>query len=238
MIQKLLKQKTVVEQLMEEIKSLIASGEYGVNDRIPPENELAERFGVSRPSVREAIKVFNYLGVLNSQSGKGTYVAERANISTEALTWALLLGSDELGDLLELREVMERRATKQLAKKYAKDPHNISETIQTLEQQIEIMKIAIKEGSKGDLQQADFDFHLAVIGGGDNSLFKAIYSTLQSFMLEEIHRTHQEAESSTTIVKEHQAILDGIKTGDSKKALKAFMAHMEAKCFKSFRKKD
>ena len=66
MIKKKIKQKTIVEQVMEEIKNLIASGQYKVDDKIPSEAELCEMFGVSRPTIREAIKVFNYLGVLEA----------------------------------------------------------------------------------------------------------------------------------------------------------------------------
>ena len=83
---KKVKQKTVVDQVMDQIKELIASGEYKPGDKIPTEMELAKDFGLGRSSIREAIKIFNYLGVLESRAAIGTIVRERSQISTEALT--------------------------------------------------------------------------------------------------------------------------------------------------------
>jgi len=235
MVQKTFKQKTVVEQVMEEIKSLIASGQYKVNDQIPPEMELAERFGVSRPTIREAVKVFNYLGVLNSKTGKGTYVSDRASISTEALTWALLLGTNELVDLIELREIIETKSLTNLVKLYINmDPEAVS-LVNNLELMIKQMKEAIAQGSKEELNHTDFDFHLTIIKAGHNAVFVAIYETLQAFMLEEMHKTHEEAENPYSILDEHQHILDGIKSKDLKKALDAFNKHMSSRCFDKIR---
>lgn len=88
-------------QVMEQIRSLIASGAYKPGDRVPTEKELAERFGIGRSSVREAIKILNYLGVLESRAALGTFVRERSDISAEALSWSLLLGDDDVDDLIE-----------------------------------------------------------------------------------------------------------------------------------------
>ena len=100
---KKIKKTTVVEQVMEQIKTLIATGAYKPGDKIPTELELSESFGVGRSSIREAIKIFNYMGVLRSQAAKGTFVEERSNISSESLTWSLLLGEDELNEMIDLR---------------------------------------------------------------------------------------------------------------------------------------
>ena len=99
---KKIKQKTVVEQVMSKIKDLIATGTYSPGDKIPTEHELAISFGVGRSSIREAIKIFNYLGVLESRTAKGTFVRERSGISVEALTWSMLLGEDELNEMIDL----------------------------------------------------------------------------------------------------------------------------------------
>jgi DNA-binding FadR family transcriptional regulator len=101
-------QQTVVTQVMERIKALIAGGTYKPNDRIPTENELVEMFGVGRSSVREAVKTFQYLGVLESRVPKGTFVCDGARITQEALTWAILLNQNSLVEVLHLRKLLER----------------------------------------------------------------------------------------------------------------------------------
>ena len=90
------KQKTVVEQVMDQIKNLIASGQLKPHDRIPTETELAQMFGVGRSTVREAIKIFQYLGILEVSPRTGTVVGDYTNVSTEALTWSILLRKNDL----------------------------------------------------------------------------------------------------------------------------------------------
>ena len=237
MITKKIKQKTIVEQVMEEIKSLIASGQYKVDDKIPSEAELCEMFGVSRPTIREAVKIFNYLGVLESFTGKGTYVSNRGNISTETLTWSLLLGGDELADLLELRESIESRSIMQLTKFHHETHAKAYEIVEELRSILDDMKTAIRDEKKEDLKLADYTFHKKIIEGSSNGIFSEIYSTLQSFMLEEMHQTHEQAENLDYVINEHQAILDGIVSGRKATALAAFNDHMNSECFNSIRRK-
>lgn len=234
MDKKIIKQKTVVAQVMEELKELIARGRFKPHDKIPPENELAEMFGVSRPTIREAIKIFNYLGVLESFTGKGTYVSTRENISTEALTWSILLGDIELTELIEIRVIIEERSLKKITKGYAADRTSVVDIIDQLDAQVEAMRESSRDFNPGKLTQADYDFHAAIIEGGRNSLFIAIYETLRSFMHEEISRTHQVHEHTEGLITQHDGILQAIKTGDPKEALKAFQVHMSSTCWQIF----
>ena len=180
---------TIVEQVMGKLKSLIASGEYQPGDKLPSENALAERFGIGRSSVREAIKVFQYIGVLASYTAKGTFVCERTNISTEALTWSIILGYNDLYELLELRELLERRGIASLVEKYRSHPREGAELLGRLEENVARMR------SSADLEkiiEADYSFHNSVIEGCGNSVFLAIYQTLKSFMHDLIKEVHVE----------------------------------------------
>lgn len=237
MKKKIFKQKTVVEQVMEELKNLIATGKFKVYDQIPPENELAEMFGVSRPTIREAIKIFNYLGVLKSHTGRGTFVSDSENISIEALTWSILLGDNELNELIELRAVIEQRGLEMLTRKYKKNPESIKGNLNLLEAEIERMRKAVAVPLSAELTEADYTFHQIIIEGSENSLFTAIYRTLKAFMTEEINRTHEALENLGDVVQEHQLILEAIKTGNAAKAKKAFEAHLNSKCFQVFNAK-
>ena len=116
------RQKTIVEQVMDQIKDLIASGQLKPHDKIPTETELAQMFGIGRSSVREAIKIFQYLGILEVSPRKGTFVCDYTNVSTEALTWSILLRKNDIYELVGLREVIEESAVETLAGKVAADP--------------------------------------------------------------------------------------------------------------------
>jgi len=220
-----IKRKTVVAAAMDRMKELIATGRFKVNERIPPEQELADMFGIARSSMREVLKTLHYLGVLESQTGRGTYVCDRAKISTEALTWSILLGANDIFEMVQLREVLEQAGLETIVEKHARDPASVSGLIAELEQQIANMKTAADGQDLQALILADYSFHGAIIGGSGNSLFTSIYQTLRAFMHEEIRKTYQGASFHKSI-SEHSEFLDAIKSGDVRRTLDIHRAHV------------
>jgi len=218
-------QQTVVTQVMGRIKELIASGTYKTNDRIPTETELVEMFGVGRSSVREAVKTFQYLGVLESRVPKGTFVCDGAKISQEALTWAILLNQNSLDEILDLRRLIERDGIASLVEDLGRRAPEARATMEQLEAAIEGMKEAARDFSIDRLVAADYRFHDTIIHHTGNALFCSIYETLQSFMQEEIARTYQAIPDKAEIAQDHQEILDTVKAGDPVQALGRHDAH-------------
>ncbi|HUX13277.1 MAG TPA: FCD domain-containing protein [Spirochaetia bacterium] len=208
-------QKTVVTQVMARIKELIASGTYKVNDRIPTENELAQMFGVGRSSVREAVKIFQHLGVLEARVPKGTFVCDRAKISSEAITWAILLGEHGLNEVIDLRRVIELEGVSAVVMGLRVSAPEAAAVVRRLRTIVEEMKTAAESESIEDLVQADYNFHAALIGATGNALFSSIYETLHAFMQEEIRRTYQSIRDLAEIPADHQDIIDHIVRADS-----------------------
>jgi len=143
-------------------------------------------FGIARPSVREAIKVFQYLGIMESIPGRGTFISDRGNIPAEALTWSILLGENELVEVIKLREILEEAGLRQLTHKYSEDPSSVSQTIESLEGEVEKFNDAMSQDDMEARVQADVRLHGIIIGVGGNSLVTAIYQTLKAFMHEHI----------------------------------------------------
>ena len=221
------KQQTIVQQVMDEIKNMIASGELKPGDRIPTETELSQMFGIGRSTVREAIKIFQYLGILKSSTRKGTFVCDYSNISVEAITWSILLRTNEIFELVELRDVIESRAVSGLAEKARSDPEGTKPIIQELEQQILRMEEALERYSVDDLTDADYEFHRTMVESCDNGVFSSIYATLRSFMREEIRKTNLLEAAQTRGFAEHKMILKSIQNGDPDKAAEAFREHID-----------
>jgi len=226
MISQKIRQKTVVEQVMENIKSLLSNGKYQPGDRIPTEQELAERFGIGRSSIREAIKIFNYLGVLESRTAKGTYVCDSNNISKEALTWSILMGNEDMYNLVDLRGAIELWSMFSLVDRIKKDPENGKKCLDTLASIIEEMKKAVAENQQQKLIKKDYDFHSVIIQESGNEVFISLFETLRSFMYEEIKKSYQPADLNT-LPGNHQILLDAIKTGNRTEAMKAVMWHID-----------
>ena len=221
------KQQTIVQQVMDEVKNMIASGQLKPGDKFPTETELSQMFGIGRSTVREAIKIFQYLGILNSSTRKGTFVCDYSNISVEAITWSILLRTNEIFELVELRDIIEARSVAVLAKKVRSDPEGTKSIIRELENQISRMSAALDRYSMDDLSDADYEFHRIMVESCNNGVFSSIYETLRSFMREEIRKTNVLEAARSRGFAEHKMILDSIRTGDPIEAAKAFQEHIE-----------
>ena len=212
---------------MEKIKDLIASGRYQPGDKIPTEQELAEMFGIGRSSIREAIKIFNYLGVLESKAAKGTFLSESAKISAEALSWSILLGRDEMNNLIHTRGALELWSIITLTARYRDDKENAEIFVRQLEEEIENMRKGLKLESSDILAKADYNFHSIIINSTENEVFETIYKTLKNFMYEEIGRAHRGFEDPDNLIRDHQQIVDAIRTGDTTTAMQTFNTHID-----------
>ncbi|MDF1566887.1 MAG: GntR family transcriptional regulator [Spirochaetaceae bacterium] len=222
-----IKQQTVVAQVMGEIRNLIASNAYAPGDKIPTEKELAEKFGIGRSSIREAIKIFNYLGVLQSRAALGTFVQDRSNISTEALTWSLLLGSDELEDIIDMRGSIELWCLVKLVDSYREGRQSAQGTVAELENIVRDMEEASKENRRETLIDDDYRFHFAIIKSSSTPLFISIYETLRSFLHHEIKASQDDYDDTSLIYKEHESLLKAIKSGQKSTIMLDYINHID-----------
>lgn len=105
---KSLKKESVVQSVINRLTDAMRDKELRPGDRIPPEPELAETLGVARSSVREAIKILTYLGVLESKRSEGTFVCDGYSESMiDPMVYGIILNQDSFENLMELREMTE-----------------------------------------------------------------------------------------------------------------------------------
>jgi GntR family transcriptional regulator, transcriptional repressor for pyruvate dehydrogenase complex len=218
---------TLVNQVMDRLKELISSGVYKPGDKLPTENELAAQFGVGRSSIRETIKVFNYLGVLESKSAKGTFVCPRSAISREALTWALLLGKDDIEMIIDLRGAMELWSFLRLANEYREAKAPVDPLLASLRETLGEMARAVAAGDTAAIIQADYDFHRKIIEGASNILFVEFYDILRSFLLAEIEESQGMYGDRSVIITEHEALCEALVSGDATVAERACVDHID-----------
>ncbi len=222
-----IQKNTVVGQIMERVKDLIASGVYKPGDRLPTEQELSEMFQVGRSSIREALKVFQYLGVVESKAAKGTFIQERANISLEAITWALVLGKDDMEDVYELRKAIEYISIRKfLTNLQIKTPEAI-QSLDDLRNIVREMYEIVETDDREQMVLADFSFHKIIIKAGENKLFIDMYNTLNSFLKNEIKLTYDIIGNLNTVADDHNQILKSIETQPADRAMKRHWEHFE-----------
>lgn len=220
------KQKTVTYQVMQQLKQQIADGVLKPNDKIPNEYELAEMFGVGRSTIREALKIFQYMGVVELRNPKGTFISESSNISAESLEWSMLLGSHDFTELIEMRIVMEQQGLWYLLEYHKNDNKLREETLKKLRTDIKLMNQAVTEKNIQMRLEADYNFHGHIIAVCKNKIFNNLYKTMRNFMVKEIAGSQQDIEQLIRVPQNHEKLVKAIEAGSYVKAAETFRHHI------------
>ncbi|RGE22001.1 FadR/GntR family transcriptional regulator [Leucobacter sp. wl10] len=172
-----IQRRSLVDTVVDELKREISQGRWGVGDRIPSEAELTAGLGVSRPSVREAVRSLVQLGLLETRQGDGTYV-----VATDP-TQVALRRAIHLADSREVISV--RRALDALAAREAAT-HRGDEDLETLAGHLSARREAVAAGDTPAFAEADVAFHLGVARASGNRLLSDIYASFDASLRESI----------------------------------------------------
>src|SRR5690554_3631179 len=111
------KNTKVYEEVIEQIKFMITSGQLKKGEKLPPERELVEKFQVSRTSVREALRALQIIGLIESRQGGGNYIKDSFDDNLiEPLSMMFVLQNSRNSEILELRRVLEVETARLAAK--------------------------------------------------------------------------------------------------------------------------
>ncbi|HWJ11664.1 MAG TPA: FCD domain-containing protein [Nocardioides sp.] len=194
---------SLVDQAIEGMRTLLASGEWSVGTRIPPEPLLAADLGVSRNTVREAVKALAHVGVLEVRRGDGTYVAATTEVQ------ALMRRQAERVDiehLLEVRHAIEVRAAALAAGRRTDGDLELLDTIAARR------LAAIDTGDGPAFVDADVDLHVAVVAAAHNPLLSELYDGLVETLRASIE---DPIAGHDPMLAEHAAVVEAIRRGDA-----------------------
>ena len=212
---KRIKSESVVQQIIDSLVEAMIRKELKPGDQIPTEMELAERLGVGRNSVREAIKILVYFGVLEIRRAEGTYVCEGfTDTMIDPIIYGIIL--DKAGSyeyLMELREIMEAGVMK-LAMENAKE-----EEFRNLRIQLERMRREIEIGPENvdRVFQEDNEFHSIITSMGHNPLvqkIEAVVRTLTHSMRYETVKAMVESGRGQELYEAHEKLLRILESKD------------------------
>lgn len=216
-----IKSTRIYEAIVRQVKAMIAEGRLKSGDQLPPERDLAEKFVVSRTSVREALRALESLGLIEIRPGEGTFVRE---VSVEALIEPLALvmlsQREAIGELFEARRLLEPSIAAFAARRAT--PHDIEEMTRILEDQAK----EVAAGRTGLVQDADF--HSAIASAAHN---RAI-SRLVHGIMDLLTQTREESLSTpgrpTRSHESHRRILEAIARRDEDAARQAMLDHLRS----------
>jgi GntR family transcriptional repressor for pyruvate dehydrogenase complex len=211
----------VTEDAIERIRELIASGEWGPGTRLPREADLAKQLGLSRNSLREAVRALSLARVLEVRQGDGTYVAslEPGELLEPTLSATDLLRGRTVLELFEVRRMLEPEAAAMAASRADAD------VIAALRIELERMTAA---GERPDeLVAADAAFHDVIARAPGNGVLRALLRSLSSSTIR-ARLWHGIADRGALDLArdEHTRIYDAIKAGDPDVARAATLLHI------------
>ncbi len=212
--------RTITDQIAEQLRQLINSGEYKAGDRIPSERELASRLGVGRPAVREALRELKAQGLLVVGRGaQGTNVANLPSPSfTTPLAPLLGAGAERIAELMEIRSAVEIEAAGLAARRA---------TIEDLH------RLSILAAGPSKLLSSDDDvaFHAAIAQATHNPLFERVIgepvALLHDHMEAILNAYYAEPGGGIALHQQHEAIRGAIRAGDEQKARQAMRQHLD-----------
>lgn len=198
------------------IEEFIKSGKFKTGDRIPSERFLAEKFHVSRNTVREAIKALAEKAVVVSRRGSGTFIAEGAfNCMVDAVTRHHL----RLKEIFELRKILEPQIARLAAERIS------DENINDIEDVIADQQKAFTSGkSRPDL---DEKFHRLIVEASGNSVLSDIYETLHDVLAESRVGKLQSTTRNKLSLESHKNLAWALKQRSPDIAEELMREHME-----------
>lgn len=199
----------VTDEAIIKIKDMLLSGELNAGDRLPPEKDLSERLGLSRSSLREAVKALAIIRVLDVRRGDGTYVTSlEPQLLTEAMAFVVDLHQNKsVLELFEVRRILEPSAASMAATRIT-------------DYQLGALRRSIDSVDEGtpveDLVAHDLEFHSLITRAAGNSYLSSVLDGLSnSTSRARVWRGITENNASSRTLTEHRAILEALSSGDA-----------------------
>lgn len=214
-----IRRNKVYEEVARQIERLILK-KLQPGDKLPSERELAETLGVSRGSIRDAIRSLELLGLVEPRQGAGTIVREvTADALVNPLANMLVRQREHVAELLDFRKMLEPPLAGRAAMHAS--PDEISEMEEILRRQ----EAKLSKGEVAIGEDSDFHYSLALASG--NGVVLKLLDVLMDLLRETRERSLQMAGRPQKSLAGHKRILAAIKRGDAEAAKAAMRRHIE-----------
>lgn len=218
-----IKTKKIYEEIVEQVKKSLSEGKLMPGERFYSERELSEKLGVSRASVREAIRALTTMGVLEVKPGERTFVRKVQNCDiVQPLVIALLLEEQQAMYLLEARQILEREIVYLAARRA---------TTEEKEKLVEIIQQMGDELARGFLQEdTDVKFHLTIAGMSHNPILSRLMYTIADTIAQTLankrRQLYSDPENARLLFEQHNAITQAVISGAPDNARRAMSKHL------------
>lgn len=206
--------RSLVDQVIDQMREAIASGQWRVGDRIPAEPELVNAFGVARNTMREAVRALAHTGVLEVRHGDGTFVRAHDETAVVLQRW---LGLADLLDVLTARRGLEVEAARQAADRRTPDD---------LTQLARMQRGPASDGVEAEVASA-MEFHAAVVAASHNPVLVMLHRALAAATRAGMRRTATDPSLPDVGGEAHQELLAAIRRRDPEQAGQSAARHLD-----------
>ncbi|WP_366248040.1 FadR/GntR family transcriptional regulator [Terribacillus aidingensis] len=220
-----IKPKKIYEQVADELLALIKNGDLKPGEKLASVTQLAENFNVGRSAIREALATLRAMGLVEMKQGEGTYVkAFEPEGIVYPLQHVLLMSGEDRAELMEVRNILETGIAASAAL------NRSEEDLEQMEKALKEMKAYTGDPEKGE--RADLAFHMIIARAANNKLLLRLMHHVSDLTAESMRETRQiclfgENAAPEELNKQHEAILDAIRTKQPEQARLAMVAHLE-----------
>ncbi|MFI0469386.1 MULTISPECIES: FadR/GntR family transcriptional regulator [Saccharopolyspora] len=201
------KRTGLVDQVIAQMRELVASGEWPLGEKIPPETELVNALGVGRNTVREAVRALSHAGLLEVRQGDGTFVRATNEISGAVRK----LCGPELRQVLEVRRALEVEGARLAAG--ARTDEDLRELTACLDSRNE----AVQRLDSADVILTDAEFHRLLVAASHNPVLISLYDGIRETVASSVATTFNPEIPPEQHVS-HTELLEAVRDGDPRRA--------------------
>ncbi|WP_251859970.1 FadR/GntR family transcriptional regulator [Clostridium sp. Marseille-Q2269] len=221
-----IKNAKVYEQVIEQIKSMIISGNLKKGDKLPSERELVDQLKVSRTSIREALRALEIVGLIKCKQGEGNFIRDNFDNSLfEPLSLVVMLEKSNKNNITEVRRIIEVEATALAANRIT------IEQLKKLEKIIDEIKNSKDEKLIVNL---DKKFHYEIAQASNNfillNIINSCSSLIDSLMNDARYRIVKNLKDKEELVYQHEKIFLALKEKNPELAANLMKEHLEFSC--------
>jgi len=220
-VYKVVRTSRLYEQIVRQIEESVLNGSLKPGDQLPAERELAQRLGVSRTAVREAVKALREKGLVEAYSGRGTFITDgTTHAARQSFDLMVKIGQQESSThLAELRLILEPGIAALAAERIEE------EYLEAMREAVEIMDRAQKDPEA--YIEADLDFHLALAEAVANPLILSLIDSIVGLLREQRIKIFNVEGGPQRGQVHHKRILEAMEGRDPEMARSAMRAHLE-----------
>jgi|WetSurMetagenome_2_1015567.scaffolds.fasta_scaffold217909_2 GntR family transcriptional regulator, transcriptional repressor for pyruvate dehydrogenase complex len=221
----ILQKDALSEKIVERLLGLIRERQLHPGDRLPPERELAPMMGVSRPSLREALRALSVMKVVENRQGSGTYITSlRPELFVNHLDFIFTINDATFIDLFEARKIIEVGLVELAAASIS------DEQLSQLEECLKRSAASVE--APETFLQTDLELHRLIMEAAGNRTLTLFMQSINQVNIASRRRTNELPEVRRRTLRDHKAILAALKAHDpqaSAEAMRAHLAHVESK---------